>query len=246
MPQKSSDAYGTSYQEWKSWDDLFVCDDTQRRYFENEFAGIDLAGKRLLEIGFGSGSFLRWATDRQAKVVGCELIDPICAAGRERGYDTRYGDISSTVDPSQESFDLVVAFDVLEHIPPSEFMDFFKFIRSVMNPGARFLVRVPNGQSPFGLINQYGDMTHVNVLSKGRFEQLAPMVELELLYCRNAYRVGMSGNNWQEVIRFKLRDWINAVIAKAYCLGSTPLDPNIVACFKKSADATEQAGYHGP
>lgn len=241
MPQKSSDAYGTSYQEWKHWDDLFVYDDRQRHYFENEFKGIDLAGKRVLEIGFGSGSFLRWAADRQAKVVGCELIEPICVAGRERGYDTRYGDIHATLDPSQESFDLVVAFDVLEHIPPTELIDFLKFIRSVMSHGALLLVRVPNGQSPFGLINQYGDMTHINVLSKGRFEQLAPMVPLELMYCRNAFRVGMSGNHWQEIIRFKLRDGINALIAKAYSLGSTPLDPNLVACFKKIADAAKRA-----
>lgn len=235
----SGDSYGSGYQEWKKWDDLFVCDDTERRYFENEFAGIELAGKPILEIGFGNGSFLRWAKDRQATVVGCELIEPICAAGKAQGYDTRYGDIRETVIPGQESFDLVVAFDVLEHIPPVELVDFVKFIRSVMNPGARFLVRVPNGQSPFGLINQYGDMTHINILSKGRFEQLAPMVTLDLLYCRNAFRVGMSGNHWQEVIRFKLRDVANAFIAKAYSLGSTPLDPNIVACFKKSADSVQ-------
>lgn len=231
----SSDSYGTGYQEWKKWVDLFVCNDTERRYFENELAGFDLVGKQVLEIGFGNGSFLRWANDLQAKVVGCELIEPICAAGRARGYDTRYGDIRNTVISGQEFFDLVVAFDVLEHIPPTELLDFLKFIRGLMNPGARLLVRVPNGQSPFGLINQYGDMTHINILSKGRFEQLGRMMGLELLYCRNAFRVGMSGNPWQEVIRFKLRDLANTFISKTYSLGSTPLDPNIVACFKKSA-----------
>lgn len=237
----SGDLYGSGYQAWKKWDDLFVCDATERRYFDNEFTGIELAGKWVLEIGFGNGSFLRWAKDRQATAVGCELIEPLCAAGKAQGYDTRYGDIRETIRPGQESFDLVVAFDVLEHIPPVELVDFVKFIRSVMNPGARFLVRVPNGQSPFGLINQYGDMTHINILSKGRFEQLAPMVSLDMLYCRNAFRVGMSGNHWQEAIRFKLRDVANAFIAKAYSLGSTPLDPNIVACFKRSVDSVQQS-----
>lgn len=182
-----SDSYGSAYQEWKKWDHLFVCDDAEGRYFEHEFSGIDLAGKQILEIGFGNGSFLRWAKDRQATVVGCELIEPICAAGKAQGYDTRYGDIRDTIIPGRESFDLVVAFDVLEHIPPAELVCFVKFIRSVMRPGAKFLVRVPNGQSPFGLINQYGDMTHINIMSKGRFEQLAPMVALDLLYCRNAF-----------------------------------------------------------
>ena len=241
MSSNLNQLYSSDYQDWKKWGRLFVYNESQRRYFMCEFSGIDFAGKRLLEIGFGDGSFLRWAKDQEAHVVGCELIEPICSSGIEQGYDTRFGDVRVTVDPSHESFDLVIAFDVLEHIPPNELLDFLKFIRSVMKPGALFIVRVPNGQSPFGLINQYGDITHVNVLSKGRFEQLAPMVELEILYCRNAFRFGKSEIKLVDAIRFKLRDLVGAFFMKVYGLEHIPLDQNIVACFKKTAD-TQQLG----
>jgi SAM-dependent methyltransferase len=239
MSSELKQLYSCDYQQWKKWERLFECDALQQRYYEHEFSGIDFSGKRLLEIGFGDGSLLRWVKDQKAQVVGCELIEPLCFSGKEQGYDTRLGDVRMTVDPVRESFDLVVAFDVLEHVPPNELLDFIQFIRSVMKPGALFMVRVPNGQSPFGLINQYGDITHINVLSKGRFEQLAPMVELEMLYCRNAFRLGTSGNRLIDALRFKLRDGVNAFIAKVYGLGRTPLDPNIVACFRRSVDSRQ-------
>lgn len=241
MSNDLSQLYSSDYKEWKKWDRLFVYNKLQRRYFEREFSGINFSGKQLLEIGFGDGSFLRWAKDQKAHVVGCELIEPICSAGIKQGYDTRLGDVRVAVDPTQESFDLVIAFDVLEHISPKDLLDFLKFIRGVMKPGALFIARVPNGQSPFGLIYQYGDMTHVNVLSKGRFEQLAPMVDLEMLYCRNAFRQGKSEIKLIDEIRFKLRDFVSAFIIKVYGIDQTPLDPNIVACFRKTTD-TRQLG----
>jgi len=237
MPSNLNRHNYSNYQEWKKWGRLFVYNESQRRYFEHEFSGIDFSGKQLLEIGFGDGSFLSWAQSQGAHVVGCELIEPICSSGIAQGYDTRFGDVRTAISPAQESFDLVIAFDVLEHILPDDLLDFLKFIGGVMKPNSLFIVRVPNGQSPFGLVNQYGDITHVNVLSKGRFEQLAPMAQLEMVYCRNAFRFGKSEIKLIDVVRFKLRDFLNAFITKVYGLEHIPLDQNIVACFKKIGDA---------
>ena len=228
-----SDSYAAGYRQWKEWNRLFTYSAHQSTYFTNEFAGIELDGARVLEIGFGAGSFLSWAKSRGAQLTGCELIESVCAIGVESGYDTRYGDIRHTIDPESEKFDLVVAFDVLEHIPSSDTLDFLGFILHTMNPGGLLFVRVPNGQSPFGLINQYGDITHVQVLSKGRFEQIAAALNLELVFCRNECRVGQSKVKLLDTARFAVRDLINRVMRSVYLLGDIPFDQNIVACFRK-------------
>src|ERR1700755_1345768 len=70
------------YAEWKRWDGAAAPDEKDARYFAAEFEGVALAGKRVLEIGFGNGRFLAWARDAGARVVGVEINAPMRAAAR--------------------------------------------------------------------------------------------------------------------------------------------------------------------
>src|SRR5579859_377881 len=63
----------SGYTRWKQWGGDFTTSEPDARYFGAEFAGLDLAGRRLLEIGFGNGSFLAWAKAKGALVSGTEI-----------------------------------------------------------------------------------------------------------------------------------------------------------------------------
>lgn len=62
----SSDHFGSDYVKWKSWDQFGVLRKSLARYFAAELAraGTLPPGARVLEIGFGKGSFLEFARRR--------------------------------------------------------------------------------------------------------------------------------------------------------------------------------------
>ena len=57
QPADSTQPY-EGYAQWKGWQGDFETSDRDARYFAAELAGIDLSGKRVLEIGFGNGEHL--------------------------------------------------------------------------------------------------------------------------------------------------------------------------------------------
>jgi len=224
------------YRTWKGWQHLFVCSGEMDRYFAGEFAGIALNGTQILEIGFGQGAMLQWFRQQGATVVGCELSPSLCKAGLQHGYDVRCGDFKAVVDSSRERFDLIVAFDVLEHIAPNQTLDFFVAASRLMKIGAKLIVRVPNGQSPLGNIYQNGDITHVNVLSFSKFEQIALATGLNLDSCTHAFRPINSSRPIADRLKFYTRDLIALAIGKVYGFEAITFDPNIVARFSLSKE----------
>ena len=64
------------YAQWKQWHGDFAASDREARYFAAELAGLDFAGREVLEIGFGNGAFLAWAMTQGARVTGTEIAAP--------------------------------------------------------------------------------------------------------------------------------------------------------------------------
>ena len=169
-PGESTDGY-EGYAQWKRWQGSFEVREREARYFAAEFRGMPLRGKRVLEIGFGSGSFLTWA-----KFEGAE----VCAArnaslGELVGEDARY--------------DLIVAFDVIEHWDTDELIANFRHIAALLADDGVFLARFPNGHSPFGRVYQHGDFTHKSVISHYKIGYLATISNLDVVRVANVRRV---------------------------------------------------------
>ncbi|MGY6214045.1 class I SAM-dependent methyltransferase [Methylolobus aquaticus] len=177
------------YVEWKGWDGSIFgkYDSTQALYFRKELkcCEIDnLSGLRVLEIGFGTGSFAGWAKDEGAIYRGLEAIEGLVHAAKQRGFSVAL--ISANLDGfiPQESQDLVIAFDVFEHMPLPELEAALKRIHDWLRPGGRLIFRVPSGDSPFARAIQYGDLTHRVVLGSSAIRQLALRVNLSIVQVR--------------------------------------------------------------
>jgi 2-polyprenyl-3-methyl-5-hydroxy-6-metoxy-1,4-benzoquinol methylase len=223
------------YTRWKSWQGDFETSDRDARYFAAELDGVELAGKRVLEIGFGNGSFLAWARRQNAKVTGTEIIGALVEQARAKGYDAQSASLPALAASGQQ-FDLVVAFDVFEHWHKDELIANFGLLHSLLAGDGLVLARFPNGHSPLGRVYQHGDLTHVTALSSSSVAQLAQMTGFSVERIDNARRVPARRDFWTVLKhhwrRFR-RARIEIALGKLYGFGRLPLDPNLSVLLRK-------------
>jgi SAM-dependent methyltransferase len=99
-------------------------------------------GYRVLEVGCGTGNVLRVLDRacREGTVVGMDLFAEGLrfARGRTRRPLVQ-GDVRTP--PFRAPFDVIGAFDVLEHLPND--LEVMQCLRAMLKPGGTFLVTVP-------------------------------------------------------------------------------------------------------
>lgn len=190
-----------SYVEWKNWQTETFATFTRfdAASFTAELDGLLPAGTivRVLELGFGNGPFLGWCRARGFAYCGVEIDAEMRRRAQELGIDA----FPSIFDPSlgayEQQIDVVVAFDVLEHIEQHELARTLSQINRLLRPGGHFVARFPNGDSPFGRVNQHGDLTHVTTLGRSKLQQLAQLSGMELVSFTDPKRpwhsVGIAG-----------------------------------------------------
>lgn len=224
------------YADWKDWQGDFSASDRDARYFAAELRDVDIAGKRVLEIGFGNGRFLAWAKANGATVSGTEINERMLARAREKGFEAYSASLDALV-AANVRFDVVVAFDVFEHWEKPTLIANLKHIATLLDAGGTLLARFPNGQSPFGRVYQYGDITHETALSASSVAQLAQMTGFEVVRVSNAMRVPARRDPWT-LWKFHWRRWrrarIERTIGKLYGIGRLALDPNLTAVLRKA------------
>lgn len=101
------------------------------------------SGLAVLDLGFGAGHFAERIRPACRYLAGLEL-DPGAAAEGARFFDDALtGDIFQEISrPWKEPFDVIVAGDVLEHLPrPGELLS---AIRPLLKPDGTLLVSLPN------------------------------------------------------------------------------------------------------
>jgi SAM-dependent methyltransferase len=106
-------------------------------------AGVLVSGTRVLEIGCGKGRMLEALRGEGLVVQGIENNPWMIAESRRL-----HGELPITLVTGHElpfpdrSFDVVVSFDVFEHIPDSD--AHLREVVRVLAPGGRYLLQTPN------------------------------------------------------------------------------------------------------
>lgn len=186
-----SDAGGESYIRWKHWDAEKFAQVSQGAsfYFGQFFKKNNVLRKRskILELGFGNGELLGYLRSHDHQVIGVELNTHLVERAVNSGYEAFAGLVGEIPELQNESFDLIFAFDVVEHMTQIQLNEFFSWARKHLNKDGRLILRFPEGASPFGLAYQNGDFTHVTSLTLGKVTSLCSLNNLELVSYRDEF-----------------------------------------------------------
>ncbi len=166
-----------SYREWKSWqsEDFAALTPEDNAYFQAELrrCRIELDTRSsVLEIGFGNGNFAAYCRSIGCSYIGSELDAGLVDRARDRGIEAF--DASSPIRDAigNRQVDLIVAFDVFEHIAPEQLIEMLRDMRNALSRQGHVLARFPCGDSPFSAPLYNGDMTHRTAIGIGKLDQI--------------------------------------------------------------------------
>ncbi|UCE22872.1 MAG: class I SAM-dependent methyltransferase [Candidatus Aminicenantes bacterium] len=141
------------------------------REYENSFSQFRLnynrfipskTGEKILDIGCGAGHFLYYLekkgyTDFLGIDISPQQID-FCRENVSKSVEQ--ADAFEFLKEKKNTYEAIVANDLLEHIPKEEIVKFLKLVNAALKDKGVFLMRTPNMGNPFAVYSRYKDFTH--------------------------------------------------------------------------------------
>tara|TARA_A100001011_G_C14158329_1_gene777107 strand:- start:345 stop:1061 length:717 start_codon:yes stop_codon:yes gene_type:complete len=179
------DIYDENYIKWQNWkySNFGSLDNYQRKYFDkliNKIKSDKYKSFKVLEVGYGNGSFLSFAKYNKWEVHGVEVNNILLENARKKGYRI-FSSIEEAIN-YKEKYDLIFAFDVLEHLNTNQLEELFISINILLKHNGSFIARFPNGDSPFSLSTQNGDITHLTSVGSGKIIYLSKKYNMNIDY----------------------------------------------------------------
>jgi SAM-dependent methyltransferase len=127
----------------------------------------EAAGRRLVEIGCGPGTFLLVARQEGWDVTGVEPAQEPAHKAMSLGLEVFQGYVKDYVASSPPAFDAAVSFEVLEHVPNP--VEVLRGIRALLKPHGVLVLSVPNLDDPYCLKQQFAlamPPIHINFFNR--------------------------------------------------------------------------------
>ena len=141
--------------------------------------------QQVLEIGCGAGDFLQKLVSLGHECIGLEINEKAIQLARDKGLNVSLGTIESYAEAASCKFDVVCAFQVLEHL--SEPLAFLRSCLQCLRPGGLLIFAVPNGDGIFASLDVALDMPPHHMLrwNGAAFQFLSQILPVELYDLRN-------------------------------------------------------------
>jgi SAM-dependent methyltransferase len=201
-----------------------------------KFIDFKFKDKLLIEIGCGDGDFLNELKNNGfTNLIGIE-ISP--------SYEKKFCDLNIIICDAESflrsievnSVGVILALDVFEHINIKSLNNLLQVAHNVLSEDGKIIFRVPNMGSPLGMINYFGDTTHVTPLNLSSVMHLAwsnnfvlSSIESEpFSYPRSLF--DLLGRIFYGLSAFNYK-----LMMKAFGVNKTIYSPNIICTFSKKS-----------
>jgi predicted TPR repeat methyltransferase len=179
-----------AYVEWKAWqaEDFGRCDADAAAYYSQELRASGVSSVRGLtvgELGYGNGTFAGWVRAEGGFWAGREAIPELQQRAADAGFETISTDAEFSHARGRGKLDIIVAFDVIEHLEIGDIRAFLRETKDALRPGGLVLLRVPSGDSPFSHAIYRGDLSHRTALGSSAVRQLGDEIGLEVKQIRS-------------------------------------------------------------
>lgn len=157
--------------------------DWQLQTLSTELGGLE--GKRILDVGCGTGSFLLSARLKGAEVIGCDLSPEACEFAKNKlGIQVYQSTLSSSAHTIGD-VDAVVMRDFIEH--PAQPLTDIQAAVGILKPGGLLLFITPNGgeagrnaDAGKAWVGFRVDLEHLQYLSPCTINRIARTLDLRI------------------------------------------------------------------
>jgi 2-polyprenyl-3-methyl-5-hydroxy-6-metoxy-1,4-benzoquinol methylase len=122
----------------------------------------------VLDVGCGMGFAMMFLQDLgYASVEGIDVdYAQVQSCLSKKLNVTQVEDSNEFLYRMSGRYDLIIALDVIEHIPHERQLDFVRAIQGALKPGGKIICTVPNGNSPLASRWRYIDWTHYSLFTE--------------------------------------------------------------------------------
>ena len=157
---------------------------TEERYLQ--FSEYIKEGQTVLDIGCntGIGGATLKLNNPSVKIYGVELIKERVEIIPTNIYEEIYNESIITTNCNSKTFDIILAGELIEHIPPKLFVDMLYNCKNLLNDDGLILFTTPNPNSwlvKLGRDSVFSDPSHVNIMSIKEFKNIVLSTNLNVI-----------------------------------------------------------------
>lgn len=129
---------------------------------------------RILDVGCGLGHFLYFLESEGYKnYLGIDISGECVSFCKNRGFNVALYDAKAFFKQSNDSFDVIVMNDILEHLEKKEGIRLLTLARERLNENGKLILKVPNASNPIvGLSCRYADLSHEIAFTETSLRQM--------------------------------------------------------------------------
>ena len=131
---------------------------------------------KILDVGCGAGLLLYFLREAgYTRLWGIDTSPEQVQDARNSGFEQveRANALEFLGNTADRSFEVIVAFDIIEHLTGPELLRLADEIHRVLSDGGLWLIHAPNAEGFFGNRIRYADLTHEQAFTRESIHQLS-------------------------------------------------------------------------
>lgn len=153
----------------------------------------------ILELGCGPGYLLEYLKQKGFNnLCGIDISPEQIELAKSTGHNVFQVDVFEFLRTNKNSYDLIFAFDFIEHFTKDELIELSNLVFNSLKSGGLFIIRTPNGQGFFAGTVIYGDLTHQTIFTSNSFTQLMLQAGFSKVEC---FENGPISKDWKGFLR---------------------------------------------